>query len=203
MRTPAHVLATLTSVLLAASLGACSGGNAAAGRTSPASPATTSATPMADAAASPHATASPDPALTSVQDLRAGDCFLPFSSADAQASATTTSAPQAQDASSQGHAPSHLGLVTVVACSQPHLYEVLSVATLSEESLPELSALREQAGAACQEDVSPYLEEQAESPTYRAQFLAPTQGSWKAGDRALLCLLTSSDSTALTGPATR
>ena len=87
--------------------------------------------------------------------------------------------------------------------SQPVLYEVLSVTRLSEAALPELSALREQASVACQEAVSPYLENQTEHPTYRAQFLSPTQTSWKAGDRTLLCLLTSSDSTELTAAATR
>ncbi|MDU0972257.1 MAG: septum formation family protein [Actinomyces urogenitalis] len=204
MRAPAHTLATHAALvaLLAAGLGACSGGTAATGSTSPASPATTSATPMADDAASPSASTSPDAALTSVQDLQAGDCFLP-SSTEPQTSATEPASPQPQDSSAPAQVPSQIDLVTVVTCSQPHLYEVLSVTRLSEAALPELSALREQASVACQEAVSPYLENQTEHPTYRAQFLSPTQTSWKAGDRTLLCLLTSSDSTELTAAATR
>lgn len=118
---------------------------------------------MADDAASPSASTSPDAALTSVQDLQAGDCFLP-SSTEAQTSATEPASPQPQDSSAPAQVPSQIDLVTVVTCSQPHLYEVLSVTRLSEAALPELSALREQASVACQEAVSPYLENQTEHP---------------------------------------
>ncbi|WP_172119139.1 septum formation family protein [Actinomyces faecalis] len=204
MHTSARLTVLSAALLLAVCLGSCSGGTASTGSTG--APSSAAATPTADGETTLGATTSPGPALTSVQDIRSGDCFVPAPVASSQPSAGPDSSAEGSAAATADEdttQSSQVDLVSIVECSQPHRFQVLDVTEMSGESLPEPDALYQQAQASCESVAAPYLSDQTGQATYRAQFLAPTADSWRAGDRSLVCLLTSADSTELTGPATR
>lgn len=90
------------------------------------------------------------------------------------------------------------GVVDVVPCQEPHLYEVYSERRLS---LPEFSDdIPQMAEDFCSEQYSAFIGVDYEQSKYVFTSLYPTEEGWAlAGDRTISCIVHEDDLSAITG----
>ncbi|RRD29042.1 septum formation family protein [Actinomyces bowdenii] len=101
-----------------------------------------------------------------------------------------------------GESSDQVGQVTVVDCSEPHLYEVYAEVELNADQLPDQATIESEAESACLgTGFSDYVGVAYEESEYGTTYLSPSQDTWDAGDRKVSCLITSSDGSELTGSA--
>ncbi|MFU8839508.1 MAG: septum formation family protein [Nitriliruptoraceae bacterium] len=79
--------------------------------------------------------------------------------------------------------------VPVVACDEPHRFEVIGAVLLDDDAQPG-PALEEEAVAACAGSFSSYVGVDPEDSELRQAALVPTAAGWADGDREALCLVT-------------
>lgn len=167
-------LAALLTVLLA--MAACTTPPAAT--TSPSETASTAASPDEGAAsASPSSAASGE--MTSALDLEVGDCF------------------NTEDISTVDE-------VSVVDCEQSHVYEVFGVTEFDagdDAEFPGEDALDEAADSACRPAFEDYVGIPYDDSEWFGTFVNPSEATWAAGDREILCVLHTEDETDVTGSA--
>lgn len=144
--------------------------------------------PASDAASSPSATlavvgAPPtgDPAgdETSVFDLETGDCF----------NVMLTDAVES---------------VFVVPCDQRHVYEAFAVLehpAAREEPFPGQDQIVEYADSACQGPFPEYVGAEYLESDFYITSIHPSEATWAAGDREIICALNLDDDSEVTGSA--
>ena len=87
----------------------------------------------------------------------------------------------------------------LIECAEPHDNEVFAEVFMSDASFPGDNGVAEFAFEECFAPFEAYVgESYAESPLDYI-YLGPTQESWDAGDRSVLCILYSADLAKLTG----
>ena len=118
----------------------------------------------------------------SVFDLQVGDCF---------------------DAAFDPNAYTEISEVRAIPCTEPHVYEMYSVAEYPQGEAP----------SGPEEDYTPWEQENClgvftsyvgidyESSDYWISALVPTDESWSQGDNDLMCFLHNEDETPVTGSA--
>jgi hypothetical protein len=77
----------------------------------------------------------------------------------------------------------------VVACEEPHRFEVVGSVLLPDDARPGAD-LEEAAVEACAPSFTSYLGISPDDSTLRSAALVPTAEGWDAGDREALCLVT-------------
>lgn len=141
--------------------------------------ATPSPTPVASTAPSAPATgeASPSPSEAGVQpedvsvfDIEIGDCFT----ADGD----------------------EIESVTVVDCSEPHVYEayhVLDHGAGADEAYPGDDAILEYADTECQPPFEEFVDFDYETSIWYITSVTPSAATWADGDREIICTLNQQD----------
>lgn len=79
--------------------------------------------------------------------------------------------------------------VPVVACDEPHRFEVIGAVLLDDDAQPG-PALEEEAVAACAASFASYVGIEPEDSVLRQAALVPTAEGWADGEREALCLVT-------------
>jgi hypothetical protein len=79
--------------------------------------------------------------------------------------------------------------VPVVACEEPHRYEVVGAVLLPDGAGPGAD-LEDTAVAACAPSFTSYLGVSPDDSALRSAALVPTAEGWRDGDREALCLVT-------------
>lgn len=79
--------------------------------------------------------------------------------------------------------------VPVVACDEPHRFEVIGTVLLDDDAQPG-PELEEEAVAACAGIFTSYVGVEPEDSELRQAALVPTAEGWADGDREALCLVT-------------
>lgn len=102
---------------------------------------------------------------TDVFAIREGDCLL-----DNGSQAEVTEAP-------------------TVPCSDPHDYEAFHAENIAGEDYPGRDAVDAQADQACYNAFSTFVGISYEESVLGYNYYVPTEGSWGAGDREILCLI--------------
>lgn len=102
---------------------------------------------------------------TDVFALRVGDCLL-----DAGSATEVTDTP-------------------TVPCGEPHDYEVFHSADLSGDEFPGAEAVGAEADQICYDAFTPFVGTAYEESVLEFDYYLPTEGSWEAGDREILCLV--------------
>jgi hypothetical protein len=117
-----------------------------------------------------------------VLDLRVGDCF------DDPGAPTGT---ETADVSSVDAKP----------CSEPHDFEVFHRFDLTSEELPSQDVLLSEIEEQCLAAFEPYVGSAYETSELDVIYMWPTLGSWKAGDRSIVCSLRTMDGSRLVDTA--
>ena len=79
--------------------------------------------------------------------------------------------------------------VEVVACDQPHDFEVFALVDLPEGTYPGDSEVAGRARETCTDRFAAYVGTEEASSALATAFLVPNQGGWAGGDRRVVCLL--------------
>lgn len=79
--------------------------------------------------------------------------------------------------------------VEVVACDQPHDFEVFALVDLPEGPYPGDSQVADRAREACTDRFAAYVGTEEASSALATAFLVPNEGGWEGGDREVVCLL--------------
>ena len=133
---------------------------------------TPAARPPATVAAATTATTGPPPTTTMAGEevglgsVRPGDCF---DEPDGAGDSVST--------------------VDVMPCRQPHDAEVYAIVPVASERLPADAALQELGDRACAARFRPYVGVPLRDSALDFTFFTPTQESWAAGDRTIICVL--------------
>jgi len=169
-----------TLVLVAVSAIACSPNAPSASLratdlASSSAPASAAASPSTAASATPREPAGSE--QTSVFDLEVGDCF----SASAE----------------------RIESMTVVDCVQPHVYETFAVLDHpADEGQPfPGNEIGEYADTACQPAFEAFVGIGYPDSTWFITTLPPTEETWAAGDREIVCTLNNEQESEVTGSA--
>ncbi|BDA64419.1 hypothetical protein MANAM107_12530 [Actinomyces capricornis] len=101
-----------------------------------------------------------------------------------------------------GTGSTQVGDVTVVDCSEPHLYEVYAESELTGAALPSEQEIETTAAQTCSTGFEEFVGISPEaSQTYSYTYLYPTQATWDQGDRLISCMVTTNTGTETTGSA--
>ena len=87
--------------------------------------------------------------------------------------------------------------VTRLSCATPHQAEVFATYSLTGSVWPGAAAVQQQASSGCANRIAGYLNPQLLNAGLIQQFVYPTQKAWQAGERTVVCEVSSS-----TGPLT-
>ena len=82
--------------------------------------------------------------------------------------------------------------VTVLSCGTPHDAEVLATFALPKSSWPGNTAVEQAAGTACASRLGGYLNPDLASAGLAQEFVYPNQTAWQAGERTVVCEVSSS-----------
>ncbi len=113
---------------------------------------------------------------TSVDDIKAGDCF-------------------------DDPGTTFISELELIECGNPHDNEVFSEVFLSETVFPGEDTVAEFAFDACFDQFEAYVGESYLDSPLDYFYMGPTQESWDSGDRGVLCVLYAADLTKLNGSA--
>jgi len=89
--------------------------------------------------------------------------------------------------------------VPVVDCSRPHDNEVFANQDLTGADFPGTDQVINRANAICYGNFSSYIGIAYESSVYEIGTLYPTEESWAAGDREVICFVYDMDMAKITG----
>ena len=87
--------------------------------------------------------------------------------------------------------------VTRLSCATPHQAEVFATYSLTGSAWPGAAAVKQQASSGCADRIAGYLNPQLLNAGLIQQFVYPNQKAWQAGERTVVCEVSSS-----TGPLT-
>lgn len=79
--------------------------------------------------------------------------------------------------------------VELVACDEPHDYEVFALVDLPEGTYPGDSEVADRARDACTDRFAAYVGVEELVSALATAFLVPNEGGWEGGDRQVVCLL--------------
>ncbi len=83
--------------------------------------------------------------------------------------------------------------VPIVECDEPHDNEVYALVELPDGAFPGAEAIVEQADEACTAEFERYVGIDYASSIYFASYFSPSEESWEAGDRTIVCYAYSPD----------
>jgi len=81
---------------------------------------------------------------------------------------------------------------TRLACSEPHDAEVFATFALPGSSWPGSAAVQQEAGNACADRISGYLNPQLADAAFAQEYIYPDQSAWLAGEHTVVCEIRSS-----------
>jgi Septum formation len=87
--------------------------------------------------------------------------------------------------------------VTVLSCATPHEAEVFATFSLTGSDWPGSAGVQQQASGGCSDRIASYLNPQLLNAGLTEQYVFPDQKAWQAGERTVVCEVSSS-----TGPLT-
>jgi hypothetical protein len=79
--------------------------------------------------------------------------------------------------------------VTLLPCEQEHYYQAYASKMLTDATFPGSSAISDQADTFCTESYQPWSGIPLKDSEYDMVPFTPTEESWKANDREILCLI--------------
>ncbi|WP_394940272.1 septum formation family protein [Psychromicrobium sp. YIM B11713] len=79
--------------------------------------------------------------------------------------------------------------VVSVPCSQPHDYEAFDRTLMKDGDYPGKQAVTDQADAYCEPAFEKFVGVKTEDSVLNMTYFFPTEESWKADDREILCLI--------------
>jgi len=79
--------------------------------------------------------------------------------------------------------------VEVVACDEPHDFEVFALVDLSEGTYPGHGGVADRAWDVCTDRFAAYVGVEESASVLATAFLVPNEGGWEGGDRQVVCLL--------------
>jgi hypothetical protein len=120
-----------------------------------------------------------DPSLTAWDDLNVGDCIVETD----------------WDGQLAG------GGVEVVDCAEEHTDELFAVVAHDDTAFPGEEEILTLADDACQQAFEGYVGASYQESDYDFSYIAPSEDTWKAGDRESLCFLFDFEGDPLTGSA--
>jgi len=82
--------------------------------------------------------------------------------------------------------------VTVLSCTTPHDAEVFAVFALPASSWPGNTAVEQEAGNGCASRLGGYLNPNLANAGLAQEFVYPNQAAWQAGERTVVCEVSSS-----------
>jgi len=82
--------------------------------------------------------------------------------------------------------------VTILSCGTPHDAEVFATFALPKSSWPGNTAVEQAAGTACASRLGGYLNPDLASAGLAQEFVYPNQTAWQAGERTVVCEVSSS-----------
>jgi hypothetical protein len=93
--------------------------------------------------------------------------------------------------------------VKVIDCAQPHDAEVFSAFPYPDapSDYPGAAPVKALAESTCKTNFASFVGISYDNSAFGLSYLQPTAESWKTGDRTIDCLITSGDTTQLTGSA--
>jgi len=103
---------------------------------------------------------------TDVFAIRVGDCMLDSGTADTEVTETPT-----------------------VPCGEAHDLEAYHAQDIEADEFPGIEAAQTEAEQVCYDAFAPFVGISYEESVLGYNYYVPTQGSWDAGDREILCLI--------------
>ena len=79
--------------------------------------------------------------------------------------------------------------VELIACDQPHDFEVFALVDLPEDTYPGDDEVADRSQDACRGRFAAYVGVEESASVLATAFLAPNEGGWQGGDRQVVCLL--------------
>ncbi|MEX0953111.1 MAG: septum formation family protein [Nitriliruptoraceae bacterium] len=79
--------------------------------------------------------------------------------------------------------------VPIIDCEQPHDNEVFALVELPGGDHPGTEVISDEAGTSCLDMFPGYVGVDYDSSEYYASFITPSENSWQAGDRTVICYL--------------
>lgn len=93
---------------------------------------------------------------------------------------------------------SYIASVTTTDCSSVHHAEVVGTLAITSAELPTQADLERHAEEGCTPHFEKYVGTTLEKSALELQWLLPTEASWKAGDRTIVCLAIAPNEQSLT-----
>lgn len=93
---------------------------------------------------------------------------------------------------------SYIASVTTTDCTSAHDAEVVATVAITAAELPLQADLERQAEEECTPHFEKYVGTTLEKSALELQWLLPTEASWKAGDRTIVCLAIAPNEQSLT-----
>jgi hypothetical protein len=78
--------------------------------------------------------------------------------------------------------------LTVLDCATEHYWEAFAQTALDAEKYPGNAKVTEEAGVFCEAAFADFVGVKVNKSNYSLTFLQPTEETWEAGDRDVLCL---------------
>ncbi|HLE59821.1 MAG TPA: septum formation family protein [Candidatus Limnocylindria bacterium] len=97
--------------------------------------------------------------------------------------------------------PTEVTIVDATQCSESHVYEVFYVGELSPGDYPAVEVIDAFAEAQCTPAFEAYVGHDFASSVWYVAYIGPSEETFHAGDRVLVCHLFNSTETAVTGSA--
>jgi hypothetical protein len=91
--------------------------------------------------------------------------------------------------------------VAAVPCDEPHTYEVFFVGTLPDGDYPPVGEVDAFAEEQCTLAFETYVGHDFATSVWFASYVGPTEEAWGEGEQTLVCHLSNSTETAVTGSA--
>jgi hypothetical protein len=88
---------------------------------------------------------------------------------------------------------------TVVDCAEPHQSEVFAASTVPEGEFPGDAVIQKQGNTDCSAEFGSFIGVDLADSIYNVSWYYPTEESWGAGDREILCVVYDRAGTPTTG----
>ncbi|MFV0524418.1 MAG: septum formation family protein [Acidimicrobiales bacterium] len=141
--------------------------------------ATTATTPVTAPPTTPPTTQAPTTTLAPTTTVRAADTSTLIRPTEIEVGDCLRGFMVGQDVSS----------VARVACQRPHEQEAYHQFDLPDGEFPGAESINSSSSAECTDAFEEFVGVPNEASRYGIFTLTPTQGSWSAGDRTVICLL--------------
>ncbi|MBX3098242.1 MAG: septum formation family protein [Salinibacterium sp.] len=137
----------------------------------------------------------------------AGCSLLPGGNANSSSGSGTTTGDEASDVFSirigdclnDGDASGEVSTVPIVSCDEPHDSEAYDSGNLDDGSFPGDDAVKQAAEQLCGPSFTAFIGLSYDESAYDYSYYFPTENSWSAGDREVMCVAYADDLSKVTG----